>query len=126
MRPEDIALSLEVNREYFNRSSRVLKEEHSGFTPAPGTFTAAAQVAHTAQTIDWFMAGAFSATGFAMNFEEMDKAVRSCTSLEAARKWLNEATDRAKATAMAHTAEEWAAPWLRLPKTAVYIKSRRG
>jgi len=110
MKPEDIALSVEVSRDYFNRSTRALKEENSGFAPAPGTFTAAAQVAHVAQCIDWFFDGAFSPSGFSTDFEAMDKEVRGCTSLEAARARLNAATDRAKATALAHTAEEWAAP----------------
>lgn len=110
MTPEDISTSVEISRDYFNRSTRSLLEEHSTFAPAPGTFTAAAQVAHVAQTIDWFFAGAFAPGGFDMDFEGMDKAVRGCTSLEAARKWFNDATDRAKATAAAHTAEEWATP----------------
>jgi len=110
MTPNDIALSLDVGRDYFNRSTRELKEENSSFAPAPGMFTAAAQVAHVAQTIDWFLAGAFSDKGFDMDFERMDKEVRGCASIEAARKWFNEATDRAKAAAEAHSAAEWAVP----------------
>jgi uncharacterized damage-inducible protein DinB len=110
MTPEAISISVETNRDYFNRSTRSLQEEHSTFAPAPGTFSAAAMVAHAAQTIDWFFAGAFAPGGFDIDFERMDKEVRACTSLEAARKWFNEATDRAKAAAAAHSAEEWAAP----------------
>jgi uncharacterized damage-inducible protein DinB len=110
MRPETISLSVETNREYFNRSTRSLQEEHSTFTPAPGTYTAAAMIAHAAQTIDWFFAGAFAPGGFDMDFERMDKEVRGCTSIKAARAWFNEATDRAKTTAAARSAEEWAVP----------------
>ena len=110
MTPETISLSVETSRDYFNRSTRALLEEHSTFVPAPGTFSAAAQVAHAAQTIDWFFNGAFAPGGFDLDFERMDKEVRGCTSLEAARKWFNEATDRAKAAAAAHSAEEWAMP----------------
>jgi len=110
MTPETISLSVETNRDYFNRSTRALLEEHSTFAPVAGTFTAAAMVAHAAQTIDWFFAGAFAPGGFDMDFERMDKEVRACTSLELARKMFNEATDRAKATATAHSAEEWATP----------------
>jgi uncharacterized damage-inducible protein DinB len=108
--PEAISISVETNRDYFNRSTRSLQEEHSTFAPAPGTFTAAAMVAHAAQTIDWFFAGAFAETGFDLDFERMDKEVRASTSLAAARAWFNEATDRAKAAAAAHSADEWAAP----------------
>jgi uncharacterized damage-inducible protein DinB len=110
MTPETVSLSVETNREYFNRSTRSLLEEHSTFSPAAGTFTAAAMVAHAAQTIDWFFAGAFAPGGFDLDFERMDKEVRACTSLEAARALFNAATDRAKTTAAAHSAEEWAAP----------------
>ena len=45
--------------EYFNRSTGALTEEDSGFSPAEGVFTAAQQVGHAAQTIDWFIDGAF-------------------------------------------------------------------
>jgi uncharacterized damage-inducible protein DinB len=109
MTPSEIALSVDVSREYFNRSTRELKEENSSFAPVPGMFTAAAQVAHTAQTIDWFFAGAFAETGFDMDFERIDREARSCTSLEAARAWFNAASDRAKAVAESHSKEEWAA-----------------
>lgn len=109
MTPESISTSVETSREFFNRSTRVLQEEHSKFAPADGIYTAAAVVAHVAQTIDWFFTGAFAEAGFDTDFERMDKEVRGCTSLAAARKWFNEATDRAKAVATSHSAEEWAA-----------------
>ncbi|MGD0000733.1 MAG: DinB family protein [Bryobacteraceae bacterium] len=110
MTSADIALSVDVSREYFNRSTRELKEENSSFAPVPGMFTVAALVAHTAQTIDWFFTGAFAAAGFDMDFERMDREVRACTSLDAARVLINAASDRAKAVAESHSAEEWAVP----------------
>lgn len=110
MTPADIALSVDVSREYFNRSTRELKEENSNFAPLPGMYTAAALVAHTAQTVDWFFVGAFAEAGFDMDFERLDKEIRACTSLDAARAWFNAACDRAKAVAEAHSAEEWATP----------------
>ena len=55
--------------EYFNRSTAALTEEDATFTPTDGTFTTAQPVAHAAQTIDWFMEGAFLPDGFDMNFE---------------------------------------------------------
>jgi uncharacterized damage-inducible protein DinB len=110
MTPADIALSVDVSREYFNRSTRELKEENSSFAPVPGMYTVAALVAHTAQTIDWFFTGAFAEAGFDMDFERMDREVRACASLDAARAWFNAAADRAKAVAEAHSAAEWAVP----------------
>jgi uncharacterized damage-inducible protein DinB len=96
--------------EFFERSTRNLSEEDSGFTLTPGTFTAAQQVAHTAQTIDWFMDGVFDPKGFSMDFEAAEKKVRSVTSLSEARAWLKRAVDNAVQVIDSRTAEEWAAP----------------
>jgi uncharacterized damage-inducible protein DinB len=40
----------------------------------------------------------------------MDREVRACTSLDAGRVLFNAASDRAKAVAESHSAEEWAVP----------------
>ncbi|MGO9242807.1 MAG: DinB family protein [Bryobacteraceae bacterium] len=109
MTPAEIALSVDVSREFFNRSTRELKEENSNFAPVPGMYTAAALVAHVAQTVDWFFAGAFAPGGFDTDFEKMDKEVRACASLDAARALFNAACDRAKAAAEGHSEADWAA-----------------
>lgn len=83
-------------QEYFNRSTRSLTEQLSGFAPSAGMFTAAQQVAHVAQTVEWFIEGAFRSEGFNMDFEAMDAEVRKVTSLAEAREWL----DRAFAAAL--------------------------
>jgi uncharacterized damage-inducible protein DinB len=82
---------LNAAQEFFNRSTRNLKEEHSGVAPAPGMMTAAQQVAHAAQTIDWFMKGAFRPEGFDTDFEAHAKVTDTYTSLAAARQWLEKA-----------------------------------
>jgi uncharacterized damage-inducible protein DinB len=87
---------LEAAREYFVRSTRNLKEEHSAFTPVPGMMTAAQQVAHAAHTIDWFMEGTFRPEGFDMDFEGHAKIVSGVTSLTAARAWFDKAIASAK------------------------------
>lgn len=97
-------------KEFFDRSTRSLVEADSGFAPKEGMFTAAAQVAHAAQTVEWFMSGAFDPGGFNMDFENMDKAVRAVTSLAAARQWWDKACASAKSTIDAHSDEEWSAP----------------
>ncbi|MBM3757191.1 MAG: hypothetical protein FJW38_24810 [Acidobacteria bacterium] len=51
-------------QEYFNRSTRSLTEPLSGYAPSEGMFTATQQVAHVAQTVEWFIEGAFRAEGF--------------------------------------------------------------
>jgi uncharacterized damage-inducible protein DinB len=120
---EQLRHELESSKEFFERSTRVLQEEHSGFAPTPDQYTAAAQVGHTALMIDWFLQGAFG-TGFDMDFEGHERQARAVTSLAAARKMLEEAYGRA----IAATAEKSEAEWLELfaadslmpgPKTAV-------
>lgn len=81
-------------KDCFDRSTRVLHEEHSGHMPAPGMYTVAAQVAHVALTIDWFIDGATKPTGFNMDFEEHDRQARAVKSLAAARKMADKAFTR--------------------------------
>lgn len=92
----------------FNRSTRVLKEEDSSFAPVPGMFTAAQHVAHSAQTIDWYVFGAFAPGGFDMNFKKLDRDVRAVSSLNAARTWLKRAFADAHAAVDLHPDEQWA------------------
>ena len=90
-------MELDSAHEFFNRSTRNLTEAHSTFAPAEGMMTVAQQVAHVAQTIDWFVQGAFRPEGFDQNWEEQAKALSSYTSLEKARAWFERAVADAKA-----------------------------
>jgi uncharacterized damage-inducible protein DinB len=108
MTPETIRLQLNSIRDYFNRSTRALAEEHSNFAPKEGMYTVAGQVAHVAQAIQWFFDSAFAAS-WDTDFERMDKEVRGLTSLSKAREWFERAINRASEVAESHTAEEWAA-----------------
>jgi uncharacterized damage-inducible protein DinB len=101
---------LQATREFFNRSTRNLTEAISGFAPAPGLMTTAQQVAHAAQTIDWFLDGAFSPAGFTMDFEGMDKEVRAVTSLAAAREWFEKSVNAASAKLGAQSDADLLAP----------------
>ena len=76
---------LNATIEYFDRSTRSLTEQDSGFSPAEGVFTTDQQVAHAANTIDWFVQGAFEPAGFDINFAAHDAKVREVTSLADAR-----------------------------------------
>ena len=101
---------LNANIEWFDRSTRSLTEEDSGFTPAEGVFTTAQQVAHVAQTIDWFVEGAFQPSGFDMNFPAHDAKVRVVTSLVDARAWVGRAVEAARQAIAANSDEEWGQP----------------
>jgi uncharacterized damage-inducible protein DinB len=107
MTPEELKLTLEKMREYFNRSTCPLREEDSQFAPSEGVFTVAVQVAHVAQSVDWFFNAAFS-DQWQMDFEALEKQTRAVTSLAEARAWFEKAVDRAICVAESHTAEEWA------------------
>ena len=101
---------LSNTEQFFNRSTRALSEEHSGVRPAPGMMSAAQQVAHAAQTIDWFIEGAFRPEGFDTNFEAHAKALENCTSLAAARAWFAKAMAAAGATLSTKSDAELMAP----------------
>ncbi len=94
-------------KEFFDRSTKVLDEADSGFAPKEGLFTVAQQVAHTAQTVEWFFDGAFAADGFSMDFEALDKEVRGTSSLTAARAWMDRACAAAHAAIEANAEEAW-------------------
>ena len=84
--------------EFFNRSTSTLKEEDSSFSPQEGMLSVSHQVAHAAQSIDWFVDGMTNPEGFDMNFEVHWKDVLPCTSLTEARAWFKKAITRAKET----------------------------
>src|SRR6202041_2128990 len=87
----DFANQMLRSKEFFERSTRVLDEAASGFRPLEGMMTVAQQVAHTAQTLDWFIEGASRPEGFDLNFEQHAKMLESVTSLAAARAMLETA-----------------------------------
>ncbi|HYG62566.1 MAG TPA: DinB family protein [Thermoanaerobaculia bacterium] len=110
MNPEMLVAELRSAKEFFDRSTRCLTEEDSSFAPAAGTWTVAQQVAHAAQTVDWFLEGAFRPEGFDTNWDEHQKQVARVQSLGEARAWLEAAFARAIEVLGARTPEELAQP----------------
>jgi len=84
----DFANQLLTSKEFFERSTKVLDEADSGFRPQKGMMTVAQQVAHAAQTLDWFIEGASRSEGFDLDFEKHVKDLNAVTSLAAARQML--------------------------------------
>jgi len=97
---------LDAAHEFFNRSTRNLTEEHSTLAPQPGMMTAAQQVAHAAQTIEWFMDGAFRPEGFDTRWEEHARVVQAVHSLTEARAWFERSVAAAKNTVQSKSDEE--------------------
>jgi uncharacterized damage-inducible protein DinB len=96
--------------QFFNTSTKELTEELSSFAPTPDMMTAAQQIAHAAQSIDWFVDGAFGPSGFSMDFDDHFKDVLKVTSIGAAREWFAKAIAAAKEAFGTKTDEELLAP----------------
>lgn len=106
MTPDMLIVQLRSIQDYFDRSTRCLQEEDSTFAPAEGMWTAAQQVAHVAQTVDWFFEGAFRPEGFDMDWDKLAGAVARVRSLTEARAWLAAAFARAAETVGSRTPAE--------------------
>lgn len=104
--PESLIAELKSTKQFFDTSTRCLTEDDSTFAPVEGMWTVAQQVAHAAQTVDWFFQGAFRPEGFDMDFEKHGKEVAGVRSLEAARAWLDAAFARAIEAISSRSAEE--------------------
>ena len=107
---QNSVIQLETFEEYFNRSTKELTEDLSGYAPVEGMMTSAQQVAHAAQVVDWFIEGAFRPEGFDMDFEAQIAAVMKVTSLASARAWLAKAIANAKAVIGSKSDAELMAP----------------
>ena len=107
---EALQRSLANVKQFFDRTLSIFDESDAAYTPAPGMFTTAQQVAHAAQTFDWFLEGAFRPEGFEMDFPGMEKKVREIASLERAKAWLEEAYARVVKALKDRSADEWAQP----------------
>ena len=109
MTPDILVAQLKSSQEWFDRSSRCLDEDNSTFAPNEGAMTVAQQVAHVAQTIDWFAEGAFG-SGFSMDFEGMGKELHQVTSLTSAREWFVKSNDKLVEILNSKSAEELQLP----------------
>ncbi|MEE8523733.1 MAG: DinB family protein [Thermoanaerobaculia bacterium] len=87
MSSQEPAEQLHLTKEWFDRSSRCLTEEDSNYRPEAKAMSVAQQVAHVAQTVDWFIEGAFRPEGFGMDFEAAAKEIMKVKSLAEARAW---------------------------------------
>lgn len=107
MKKEAIVQELKSTKEFFDRSTRPLTDEHSAFSPQEGTFTAAQQIAHVAQTVEWFFEGAFRPEGFSTDWESMTREILAVQKVSDARAWLDRAFSSALAMTEAHSQDDW-------------------
>jgi len=93
---EALVRELESTQKYFKTTLSVFEEGDSAFAPFPELYTVAGQVAHTADSIDWFIEGGFGES-WDLEFDASIAKAKAVTSLEEANAWL----DRAFANAIA-------------------------
>lgn len=86
---------LDSTQNFFLKTIEGLEESDSTYTPKEGMFSVAQQIAHVAQTVDWFLEGMFK-DSFDLDFEAHEKRVREVNSLAASLSWLNKAFDDAR------------------------------
>ena len=106
---QSLANQLRTARKYFQGTAAVFTEEDSGFAPTPEQFTVAAQVAHVADTVDWFVQGAFG-KGWDLDFAQIEERIRAVKSLDEANAWLARAFDHAIATVEGASDEDLRSP----------------
>jgi len=92
----DIVAQLKTSLKYLKSTTSVFEEADAGFAPQPGLYTVAGHIAHAADSVEWFVEGAFG-KGWNMDFESLIAAARAVETLEEAHAWL----DRAFAEAIA-------------------------
>lgn len=105
MTKQELINQVLASKTFLDKSTDVLTEEDSSVAPVGGMMTAAQQIAHIAQTADWFMEGVFG-EGFNMDFEASAKEIQKVTSLTEARDWLQRSYDNVLETVGAKSEEE--------------------
>lgn len=106
----DFVNQMLASQEFFERSTRVLEEADSEFRPQDGMMTVAQQVAHAAQTLNWFVEGVTRPEGFDLDFDKQAKQLNAVKSLSAARQSLKEAYANVIRFLRSRTPEQLAVP----------------
>lgn len=87
---------LESTQKFFNTTVSVFESDDAGFAPYPELYTVAGHIAHAADSIDWFIEGAFD-DGWDMEFEASIAKAKEVTSLQEATEWLDRSFVNARA-----------------------------
>lgn len=91
---EGLIKELEMQKTFLLNTINCLTKEDSGFRPNDKMYTVAQHIGHAAETIDWFMEGAFG-KGFDMNYDNYEQRMKEkYNSFDDSVKLLNEATAR--------------------------------
>ena len=102
--------SIQSQEKFFNTTIASFEEKDSSYAPQPGMMTVTQHVAHTAQTVHWFMTGAFDPKGFDMDFEKHAQESNRVTSLAAAKAWMDKSCREAEHIIRSKTMADFQAP----------------
>ena len=100
-----LVIQLKTSHKYMKSTISIFEEEDAGFAPQPALYTVAGHIAHAADSVEWFVEGAFG-KGWNMDFEGMIAAVKAVTSLAEANAWLERAYEAAVAAVESASEEE--------------------
>ena len=96
MLKDRLVAELQTTHQFFLTSMSCLTEADSTYSPKKKEmFTVAQQVMHVAQTVNWFIDGAFGPNGFDLNFDRHLTETKECTSLAQAIEAFTQATENA-------------------------------
>lgn len=106
---DGLVQELQATQKFFKTTLSVLEPSDEGFAPSPETYTVAGHVAHTADSVDWFMAGAFGG-GWDLDFDASIAKAKAVTSLKEATAAFDRAFADAISTIQSQTDEQLQAP----------------
>jgi len=89
---EVVIEQLKIQENFFLNTISCLTEEDSSFSPNEEMYTVAQHIGHSAETIDWFLEGAFGEKGFDMGFENYAERMKKYISFDESVKYFKEAT----------------------------------
>jgi len=89
---EGLIEQLKTQEKFILNTVSCLTEEDSSFKPNEEMYTVAQHLGHAAETVEWFLEGAFGDKGFDMNFENYAERMKKYTSFDDCVKYLKEVT----------------------------------
>ena len=99
--------ALQSARAAFEKTLSCFREADAGFAPQEGMFTVGQHIAHAAQTVEWFLEGAFRPQGMNTEFEALEDEVRAIQEMEDARAWWDSAWEEAIVSVGNTAPEAW-------------------
>ncbi|MCF8412152.1 MAG: DinB family protein [Melioribacteraceae bacterium] len=90
---EGLIQQLKTQETFFMNTISCFSENDSSFKPMDEMYTVAEHIGHAAETIDWFLEGAFGSKGFDMNFENYEERMKKYTSFDSCLQQFKDATE---------------------------------